>query len=116
MNKRPSQLTIQEISRKLDIPKSTLRFWENEFLGFLVPIRTKGGQRRYSDEHIAIIKEIKKLKLSGMSLENIKAKLTYQYETGNNVPGLENSIEYLADRVAEVVRSEVVRFFERTER
>jgi len=108
--------TIQEISRKLDIPKSTLRFWENEFLGFLVPIRTKGGQRRYSGEHIAIIKEIKKLKSSGMSLEDIKTKLTHQYETGNNVLGLENSVEYLADRVAEVVRLEVVRFFEGAER
>ena len=40
-------LSIAEISNKLKIPKHTLRFWEKEFHGMIVPLRTQGGQRRY---------------------------------------------------------------------
>jgi len=54
-----SPLTIAEISRKLRIPKHTLRFWEKEFNGQITPHRTQGGQRRYAAEHVAVIETIK---------------------------------------------------------
>jgi DNA-binding transcriptional MerR regulator len=41
----------------------------------LAPLRTNGGQRRYTVENIAVIEEIKKLKRKGMSLPDIKRKL-----------------------------------------
>ncbi|MBW1699156.1 MAG: MerR family transcriptional regulator [Deltaproteobacteria bacterium] len=50
--------TIQQLSRKLNVPKPTLRFWENELKGLLVPLRSKGGQRRYTFEHVELIKQI----------------------------------------------------------
>ena len=68
-------ITIQQVSQKLDIPKPTLRFWEREFVGILVPLRTNGGQRRYAPEHISVIKEIKMLKKAGLSLVEIKRKM-----------------------------------------
>jgi len=52
---------IQEVSEKLQIPKSTIRFWEMEFPELVRPKRTDGGQRRYSDEDVDSLKKIKKL-------------------------------------------------------
>ena len=59
MNQNEQLHTIQQLSTKLNIPKPTLRFWEKEFEGILVPLRTKGGQRRYAPGHVSLIEEIK---------------------------------------------------------
>ncbi len=110
MNFQEQSLTILEISQQLDIPKPTLRFWEKEFAGILVPLRTKGGQRRYTSEHISIIEEINELKKVGLSLAEIKRKLGNGQDRNNsNLDG----IDLLAERVSEVVRAEVLKFFER---
>jgi DNA-binding transcriptional MerR regulator len=105
--------SIQQLSTKLNIPKPTLRFWEKELEGILQPQRTSGGQRRYTSEHVFIFKEIKILKKAGLSLAEIKQKLGNRYNSDNSN---RESIDLLAERVAEVVRSEVLRFFERAER
>ena len=75
MDFKEQAITIQQVSEKLDVPKPTLRFWEREFEGILVPLRTNGGQRRYAPEHVSVIEEIKMLKRAGLSLVEIKGKL-----------------------------------------
>ena len=75
MNFQEQAITIQQVSQKLDVPKPTLRFWEREFVGILVPLRNNGGQRRYAPEHVPIIEEIKMLKKAGLSLAEIKRKM-----------------------------------------
>ena len=112
MNQKEQLHSIQQLSTKLNIPKPTLRFWEKEFEGILLPLRTNGGQRRYTSEHVSIIGEIKMLKKAGLSLAKIKRKLENRYNSDNSN---REGIDLLAERVAEVVRSEVVRFFERGE-
>ena len=102
-------ISIQEISALLKVAKPTLRFWEKELDGILVPLRTRGGQRRYTVENIAVIEEIQKLKRKGMSLPEIKRKFSDSHKEGN--PN-SNMADLLAARVAEVVRAEVNRFFE----
>ncbi|MEA3428725.1 MAG: MerR family transcriptional regulator [Thermodesulfobacteriota bacterium] len=118
--------SIQEVSALLKVPKPTLRFWEKELEGILVPLRTDGGQRRYTVENIVVIdllrqcastaREIKKLKRKGVSLPEIKRKLGkgQMPEAGSQRTGDERTgrIDLLAVRVAEVVRAEVNRFFE----
>lgn len=52
---------IREVSRKLEIPPSTIRYWEAEFAEVLKPKRTNGGQRRYSEKEIQQLIEIKQL-------------------------------------------------------
>ena len=129
-------MTIQQVSQRLNVPKPTLRFWEREFEGILVPLRTNGGQRRYAPEHISVIEEIKILKKAGLSLVEIKRKLGKgiddsligrfdDWEKGRHRgqtsttgsqrsgDGRTDGIDLLADRVAEVVRSEVLRFFQK---
>ena len=114
MERQDQFLTIQQLSLKLNIPKPTLRFWEKEFDGILVPLRTQGGQRRYAIEHISIIEDINNMKRKGMSLAEIKRKLG-----NNNKVQIDNSIsngmDLLAERVAEVVKAEVYRFLENQE-
>jgi len=51
---------IQEVSEKLKVPRSTIRFWENEFPELVKPTRTNGGQRRYSEADVASFRQIKK--------------------------------------------------------
>jgi len=115
MEKNNKFLTINQLSLLLNVSRPTLRFWEKEFVGTLVPLRTKGGQRRYTSEHITIIEEIKKLKRTGNSLEEIKRKLGNETmaEAGNRRPGdlRADRIDLLAERVAEAVKLEVLSFF-----
>ena len=112
MDPQEQPVSIQHLSLRLKIPKSTLRFWEREFEGVLVPLRTQGGQRRYTSEHVSIIKEIKELKEKGMTLAEIKRELNNRDKGNRNHLG-SNRIDYLANRLAEVVRDEVYDFLQR---
>jgi|GEM_PF-691057 len=104
--------TIQQVSTKLNIPKPTLRFWEEELDGIIVPNRTPGGQRRYSSEHISIIEDIAYLKKRGMSLAEIRKQLGNQYKQNDDFLD-SNNIDLLAERIAEAVRAEIYSFFEK---
>ena len=101
-------LSVAEISKKLKVPKHTLRFWEKEFNGTIVPLRTQGGQRRYTADHVAVIEMIKRLRDRGLSLSEIKRELANGNEKGQ---GRTIKIDQLATRVAEVVKTEVYNFF-----
>jgi len=52
---------IQDVSEKLQIPKSTIRYWETEFPELVRPKRTNGRQRRYSEEDISNLRQIKNI-------------------------------------------------------
>ena len=104
-------LTIQEVSHRSNVTKHTLRFWEKELEGVLVPHRTKGGQRRYTSKHLFLIEEIKRLKKNGMSLPAIRRKLDHGYNDSSGNPN-SHKIDHLADQIAEMVRSTLYRFLE----
>ena len=101
-------LTILQVSKKLNIPKHTLRFWEKEFNGLLVPLRTTGGQRRYTMENLLLLEEIKKCRDNGLSLPEITEKIDQSYEGEAFQP---SKVDLLAIRVAEAVKAEVYNFF-----
>lgn len=52
---------IQKVSEKIEVPRSTIRFWETEFPELVKPERTNGGQRRYSKQDISNLQKIKNL-------------------------------------------------------
>ena len=54
-------LTIGEVSDLTGIPIHTLRYWEGEFEGFFNPVRTSGRQRRYDEDAVRRVLEIKTL-------------------------------------------------------
>lgn len=100
--------TILEVSKKLNIPKHTLRFWEKELNGLLVPLRTNGGQRRYSAENLGVLEEIKKCRDNGLSLPKITEKISQRLQGEAPQP---SRVDLLATRVAEAVKAEVYNFF-----
>ena len=66
---------IREVVAMLNIPPSTLRFWEDTFEQ-LEPDKTSSGHRRYTPENIEVCKLIKHLlRDKGYSLEYAKREL-----------------------------------------
>jgi len=111
MEKSPQTLTVEEASQRLRVSKHTLRFWEKELDGVIVPLRTQGGHRRYTAEHLFIIEEIKRLMRKGLSLVDIKSRLNNSHNTDADNPNSQR-IDILANQVAEMVKSTIYRFFE----
>lgn len=66
---------IREVSQLLNVPSSTLRYWEDCF-DIFSPTRTKSGQRRYTDKDIEVCREIiRLLRDKGLSVEYAKKEL-----------------------------------------
>lgn len=51
---------IGEIVKMLEVPASTLRYWETEFCQ-LKPIKSSGGQRFYNQKHIDLLTNLKNM-------------------------------------------------------
>jgi DNA-binding transcriptional MerR regulator len=103
------QFTIQELSERLDIPKPTLRFWEKELGGVIVPLRTAGGQRRYTNIHITVLGKIKDLRDSGKSITEIKEYFNNGHDHEKPIDD-EIAIDILTKKIAELVKLEVTKF------
>ena len=107
MGEKSQIFTILQVSERLNIPKHTLRFWEKELNGLLVPFRTNGGQRRYTVPNLFVLEEIKKYRDGGYSIPEIVEKIGTSCKV--QAPGTAE-IDLLVNRVAEVVKTEVYNF------
>ncbi|MCL2144413.1 MAG: MerR family transcriptional regulator [Endomicrobia bacterium] len=68
--------TIGEVSQITQVPKHTLRYWENEFK-LLRPVRKSSGQRRYHKEDVELVFKIKDLLYNKRyTIEGVKKYLT----------------------------------------
>lgn len=60
--------TIQQTSALVQLPCTTLRYYED--MGLIGPIaRASSGHRRFTDSDLGLINMIKKLRFTGMSVE-----------------------------------------------
>ena len=67
--------TINEVAEMLELPASTLRYWEKEFSN-LKPHRTSSGIRRYTEKDIDFLKKILYFTRDcGYSLDGVKKLL-----------------------------------------
>jgi DNA-binding transcriptional MerR regulator len=103
--------SIQEASERANVSKHTLRFWERELDGIIVPLRTGGHQRRYTAYHLSVIEEVKRLKNKGLSLPDIRKILDNSKDSSAKNTSLEK-IDVLANQIAEVVKSTLYSFLE----
>jgi DNA-binding transcriptional MerR regulator len=72
--------SIGEVAEMLEVPVSTVRFWENEF-DVLKPMKNKKGNRLFTPADIKNLKIIHHLlKDEGMTLSGAKKKLTGKWE------------------------------------
>lgn len=101
------KFTIQELSERLNIPKPTLRFWEKELDGIIVPLRSSGGQRRYTETHIPVFEKIKSLRNSGKSISQVRMLFNNGGKMENS---LEDNLDMLTQRISELVKTEVIKF------
>jgi DNA-binding transcriptional MerR regulator len=75
MEENNQLFTILQVSERLKVPKPTLRFWEKELNGMVVPLRTHGGQRRYTAQNLLVLEEIKRCRENGLSLSEIVERI-----------------------------------------
>lgn len=61
MGRSERAVSISLASQITGVEVHTLRYWEREFSGYLKPLRTEGGQRRYRPEDIQTVYTLKKL-------------------------------------------------------
>jgi DNA-binding transcriptional MerR regulator len=72
--------SIGEVAEMLDVPISTVRFWENEF-DILKPMKNKKGNRLFTPEDIRNLRIIHRLvKEEGMTLNGVKKKLSGKWD------------------------------------
>jgi DNA-binding transcriptional MerR regulator len=72
--------TIGEVAEMLEVPVSTVRFWENEF-DILKPMKNKKGNRLFTPADIKNLKIIYHLlKDEGMTLSGAKKKLSEKWD------------------------------------
>lgn len=60
-DKSDGAVSISVASRITGVEVHTLRYWEREFAGYLNPVRTDGGQRRYRPQDIQTVFTLKQL-------------------------------------------------------
>lgn len=100
---------IKEVSELLELPQSTLRFWESQF-SMIKPYRDAKGNRYYTPRDIEIIKMVRYLvKERGLKIEAALSELR------NNREGIERRSEVIdrlksiRDRLNEMIESLNVR-------
>ncbi|ADU63026.1 MAG: MerR family transcriptional regulator [Pseudodesulfovibrio sp.] len=73
---------IGQAAREIGVKTYVLRFWEGEFEE-IEPIRTESGQRLYTEEHLEIIREIKRLLYDEkLTIDGAKRKLRTREQSG----------------------------------
>lgn len=77
-------MTIGEMSKKTNLPESTLRYYEKKKL--LIVERDSNGRRVYSESDIEWIKFIRRLKETGMILKDIQHYSELRYLGQKTMP------------------------------
>jgi len=84
---------IGEVASLTGLKPFVLRFWETEFPQ-LAPVRTKKGQRLYTDEQLALIHRIKTLLYEEkLTIDGARRRLA---DTGRDLPVLRRVYDELA--------------------
>jgi len=98
--------TIGEVAEILDVPVSTVRFWENEF-DILKPMKNKKGNRMFTTADIKNLKIIYHLlKEEGMTLPGAKKRLSgkreetdYKYDINESLQKIRSLLLDLRDNM-----------------
>lgn len=86
-NKNEFFVPINEVSKELDVPAHTLRYWEKQFPGAIRPVTGAGNRRYYRHETVEKLRSIKSLLYDkGMTIAGVKKILH------NGTFGIESNI------------------------
>lgn len=81
----------------------TLRIYERR--GLVTPARTQGGNRRYSDADIEVLRRISELTTEGMNLEGIRRVMRLEAENARLRAELEQAREIAVHAIEDAERS-----------
>jgi len=85
--------SIGEVSRMLEVPVSTVRFWENEF-NILKPMKNKKGNRMFTATDLKNLMIIHRLlKEEGMTIPGVKKKLTGRWDEADHKFEISESLQ-----------------------
>lgn len=98
--------SIGETAAIIDVPVSTIRFWENEF-SILKPMKNKKGNRMFTPDDIKSLKMIYHLlKEEGMTITGVKRKMKgkweetdYKYEINESLLKIKSILTDLRDNI-----------------
>ncbi len=66
-------IPINEVSKELDVPAHTLRYWEKQFPSAIRPVTGAGNRRYYRKEMVEKLRSIKSLLYDkGMTIAGVK--------------------------------------------
>ena len=93
---------IGEVAEMLNVPVSTVRFWENEF-DILKPMKNKKGNRLFTQADIKNLKIIHHLvKEEGMTLEGARKKLAGKWEETDYKYEINESLEKIKSMLLDI--------------
>lgn len=109
MNKTETLLSIGDVSRFLNVPTHTIRYWEKEFKEYLNPGRTVGHQRRYTDDHVRKIRDIMRLlKNEGYSIAGAKKILELKHNSiAAAAQDSQAAPEDVAQRILDIIKQQL---------
>ena len=94
--------TIGEVAGILNVPVSTVRFWENEF-DILKPRKNKKGNRLFMPEDLKNLRIIHHLvKEKGMTLTGAKKQLAEKWQETDYKFGIRESLTGIKELLAEI--------------
>jgi Predicted transcriptional regulators len=95
--------TIREVSKLLDLPPSTLRYYEE--VGILSNVKkNSSGQRIYEESHIHRLFTIICFKRTGMSISKIQSFFIYEEDKAANIDNLIDLLNNQKKQVDEQIK------------
>jgi len=94
--------SIGEAAEMLEVPVSTVRFWENEF-EILKPMKNKKGNRLFTQQDIKNLRIIHRLvKVEGMTLTGAKKKLSEKWDETDHKFEITESLEKIKSMLLDI--------------
>jgi DNA-binding transcriptional MerR regulator len=94
--------SIGEVAEMLEVPVSTVRFWENEF-DVLKPMKNKKGNRLFAPGDIKNLKIIHHLlKDEGMTLAGAKQRLSGKWDETNYKFEINESLQKIKSMLLDI--------------
>lgn len=104
--------TISELATEFDISPSTIRFYEEK--GLLVPERSQGNQRVYSQKHRGRLKLILRGKRFGATLDEIAEMIGMADADVSEVEQIDKSLFYISKKYDEIqIHKNEIKLFEK---
>ncbi|HEX2921362.1 MAG TPA: MerR family transcriptional regulator [Bacteroidales bacterium] len=94
--------TIGEAADILDVPVSTVRFWDNEF-EILKPLKNKKGNRMFTQADMRNLRIIHHLlKDEGMTLQGVKKKMSFKWDEADFKLEINESLQRIRSILIEI--------------